>query len=109
MTTGPVGGAGVLPTTSFTRLENTPSNVGGSVLNEGVNGLRNASSELLNAANTIARSSVTPENRSAEFVSQQDLAQAVVEQREAQVLFNASAEVVSVADEVSGRIIDEIV
>ena len=110
MTTNGVSGASVLANASFSRIDNSQSSGGfGRVINEGVNGIRNASADLLASANTISRASAASESQLAGLISEQDLTEAVVQQREAQVLFNASAEVVSVGNEQAGRLIDEIV
>ena len=79
-----------------------------STLNQGVNGMQSASGQLLQSANSIA-TSYTEVGNSFDPTKAAQLASDLVSQREAQLLFTASAEVVSVADELAGKMIDEIV
>ena len=86
----------------------TANEAGGTtVLGEGVRGIQNASEGLLNAAKTIA--SAATSNSNAEAPSNFEVANALIDQRQNQTFFDASAKVVSVADELAGKIIDEIV
>ncbi|WP_317931170.1 hypothetical protein [Halioxenophilus sp. WMMB6] len=80
----------------------------GSVLNEGVSGIRNASEQLYSAATTLANVGTTYQSEGV-LVSDADITNALVQQRQGQVLFDASAKVVSVADDLAGRLIDEVV
>lgn len=110
MPIGDVSSASVLANASFNRIDSQQPRGGvGSVINEGVNGIRNAGADLLASANTIASASRSQESELAGFVTEQDLSRAVIEQRQAEVLFNASAEVVAVGDDLAGRLIDEVV
>lgn len=77
----------------------------GSVFSQGVSGLRSAGQELLGAAKTIA-SAGSGEDSSATL---SDIASALIDQRKSLQFFDASAKVVSVADELSGKIINDIV
>ena len=94
-----------------------------SILNEGVRGLQNSQRDLTRAASDIARAGVNTEantseveaNRStalqplqetAETERQQNISEPLVELRRQELLFNASAEVVSAADQALGNILD---
>lgn len=94
-----------------------------SVLNEGVRGLQNSQRDLARAATDIARAGVRPEatlpeterdvptalapiEESAETERPQDISESLIELRRQEVLFNASAEVVSAADQTIGNLLD---
>lgn len=90
--------------------DSAPVNGGlGSTLNEGLNGIQSASGQLLNSAHSIATSYSTVQPTELNASQAADLAADLVNQRQAQVLFTASAEVVSVADELAGKLLDEMV
>ncbi len=100
----------------------------GSVLNEGVRGLQQSSREIQRSAQEISRANIgpsgqenarteqttQPEEQSTlsplqegpETSAQRDISEPLIELRRQEQLFNASAEVVSVADQTLGSIID---
>lgn len=97
-----------------------------SVLNEGVRGLQNSQRELLRNANEIVRATTTgsdnpvapdaptdnspisPIQDAAESRRTDNIAEPLVELRRQELLFNASAKVVSTADETVGRLLDTL-
>ncbi len=91
------------------RFDASPSGGLSETLNQGVNGLQNASGQLLQSAHNIATSYSEVGANGFDPSKTADLAKDLVNQRQAQLLFTASAEVVSVADELAGKMIDEIV
>lgn len=81
----------------------------GATLGEGLQGMRSAGAQLHSSAHSIA-TSYTQVNGGQLTPSQTEgLATDLINQRQAQLLFSASAEVVSVADELAGKLLDEIV
>ena len=94
-----------------------------SVLNEGVRGLQTSQRDLTRAASEISRANVRPDaaepeterdvssplqpvEESAQTEPQQNISEPLIELRRQEVLFNASAEVVSAADRALGSILD---
>ena len=94
-----------------------------SVLNEGVRGLQNSQRELQKTAGEIARTNVQsspvepataaeegtvipPVEEPPKAVSERDISEALVELRKQEQLFTASAQVVKVADQTLGSLID---
>ncbi len=94
-----------------------------SVLNEGARGLQTAQREISRAANEIARANVrtdavapeteqdvasplSPLEESTQTERPRDIAEPLIELRRQELLFNASAEVVSTADETLGNLLD---
>ncbi|BFM09071.1 hypothetical protein R50071_42750 [Halioxenophilus aromaticivorans] len=75
----------------------------------GVNGMQSAGGQILNSAQNIATSYSDVGSVNFDPSRTADIATELVNQRQAQLLFNASAEVVSVSDELAGKLIDEIV
>jgi len=81
-----------------------------SAFNEGVYGMQSATEKFVNAAQSIATSFQRVDDHGEwVFPNEADLAKALIDQRQAQLLFIASADVVSVSDELAGKIINEIV
>lgn len=93
----------------------------GSVLNEGLRGIQTSQRELQRSANEIAGANIRENpneqvDRSAETTlppinetqetTQRGIGEPLVELRRQEQLFNASAEVVSVANETLGSLID---
>jgi len=95
----------------------------GSVLNEGARGLQNSQRELVRAATDISRSGVAneatapgtdrnvattlaPIEEAAQTEKSQNLSESLIELRRQEVLFNASAKVVSTADSALGSLLD---
>lgn len=95
-----------------------------SVLNEGIRGLQTSQREIGRAASEIARAGVRtdavatetverdptttiqPVEQTARSESTRDLAEPLVELRRQEQIFNASAKVVSTADETLGNLLD---
>lgn len=99
-----------------TLREVNPQRVSGDAISAASRGLRSSSEDLQANAQTIARAnttfSVVPPTSELDFarqdrpVTETDINQALIEQRQNQQVFNASAEVISVANENTGRFID---
>lgn len=103
-------GGSVISTGSKARSDTGVSVAGlGSALQTGVQGMQTASGQLLDAAHGIATTYSSVGAPALENNQVADLASNLLNQRQAQLLFTASAEVVSVADELAGKMIDEIV
>ena len=98
-----------------------------SVINEGVRGLQNSQRELLRNANEVVRAtttgsdapvgtetvasdstSISPLTDAAEPRRSGDIAEPLIELRRQELLFNASAQVVSTADETLGSLLDTL-
>lgn len=94
-----------------------------SVLNEGARGLQNSQREITRAASDIARANVRPEavnpeterdvatplapvEEVAQPEREQNIAESLIELRRQEQVFNASAEVVSTADQTLGSLLD---
>lgn len=97
-----------------------------SVINEGARGLQNSQRELLRNANEIVRaasvgsaspvaesdqteaSAISPLSDAAETRRTGDIAEPLIELRRQELLFNASAKVVSVGDDTLGSLLDTL-
>ena len=97
-----------------------------SVINEGARGLQNSQRELLRNANEIARvaspgsessgtqalanqnSSLAPVTDTAQSERSRDISEPLIELRRQELLFNASAKVVSTGDETLGSLLDTL-
>lgn len=93
-----------------------------SALNEGVKGMQNSQREMLKSAQDIAHfnvrqedsvgltqaedQAILPVNKTDEPGSVGDIAEPIVELRRQELLFTASAKVVSVADDALGSLLD---
>lgn len=95
----------------------------GSVLNEGLRGLQNSQRELVRAASDVARANIgsdapaqatdpalatplAPVEETAQSERSQDISEPLIELRRQELLFTASAEVVSTANEALGSLLD---
>lgn len=75
----------------------------GSVLHQGLIGMQNSSAEISEAAQTIARAG---RDESQPLDLQQDIVEPLVEMKVETLLFEASAKVVSTADDMIGALLD---
>lgn len=75
----------------------------GSALNTGLQGMQNSQQRITEAATEIAKAGTKPAQ---EVEPVQDVAQPLVEMKIDQLVFDASAQVVSTADETIGALLD---
>ena len=74
----------------------------GSVLNQGLSGIQQSQREMLNSANEIVQAGTTQRDSS----TVQDIAEPLIEMKIQQQVFDASANVVKVADDTLGTLLD---
>lgn len=94
-----------------------------SVLNEGARGLQNSQREMLKSAQDIARANIRSDNTTSEARPEElttlppvgkpaqsersgDIAEPLIELKRQELVFNASAKVVSVADRTLGSLLN---
>lgn len=78
----------------------------GSMVNQGLIGMQRSQAEMTSSAQQIAQASATPAPQNGEPAQSVDVVEPLLNMQAQQRVFDSSAEVVRVADENLGRLID---